>query len=218
MFIVLQFIPFFFKASAVPFVPVSEKPIFFNFFARWITSSLCEFFTDKKAIPFVGNKLDDAIWLLANAIPKSLSNPITSPVDFISGPSKTSLSGNLLKGNTASLTANILLVLYFNLNFESFSPVIILDAILANGSPFALDTKGTVLLALGFTSITYISSFFIAYWIFKKPITFKEIASFLVWIFNSLNKFSLIETGGRQHAESPEWIPASSICCIIPAT
>ena len=25
-------------------------------------------------------------------------------------------------------------------------------------------------------------------------------------------------TGGRQHAESPEWIPASSMCCIIPAT
>ena len=39
---------------------------------------------------------------------KSLSNPITSPVDFISGPSKTSTLGNLLNGNTASLTANIL--------------------------------------------------------------------------------------------------------------
>ena len=28
----------------------------------------------------------------------------------------------------------------------------------------------------------------------------------------------MIDTGGRLHAESPEWIPASSICCIIPAT
>ena len=56
----------------------------------------------------------------------------------------------------------LLLVLYFNLYLESFSPAIILDAILAKGTPFAFDTNGTVLLALGFTSITYISSFFIA--------------------------------------------------------
>jgi hypothetical protein len=42
------------------------------------------------------------------------------------------------------------------LYLESFSPVIILEAIFARGNPFALDTKGTVLLALGFTSITYI--------------------------------------------------------------
>ena len=27
----------------------------------------------------------------------------------------------------------------------------------------------------------------------------------------------MIAIGGKQHAESPEWIPASSICCIIPA-
>ena len=49
----------------------------------------------------------DAIWLFAKAIPKSLSKPITSPVDFISGPKSKSLLGNLLKGNTASFTAYI---------------------------------------------------------------------------------------------------------------
>ena len=40
------------------------------------------------------------------------------------------------------------------LNFASFFPVITIDAILANGIPVALETKGTVLLALGLTSIT----------------------------------------------------------------
>jgi len=35
---------------------------------------------------------------------KSRSIPITSPVDFISGPSTTSTPGNLTNGNTASFT------------------------------------------------------------------------------------------------------------------
>ena len=46
------------------------------------------------------------------------------------------------------------LVLFFKLNLDNFSPAITLDAILANGIPLAFDTKGTVLLALGLTSIT----------------------------------------------------------------
>ena len=91
---------------------------------------------------------------MAKAIPKFLSNPITSPVDFISGPNNKSLFGNLLNGNTASLTAYIPLDLSFKLNLDNFSPAITLDAILARGRPFAFDTKGTVRLALGLTSIT----------------------------------------------------------------
>ena len=87
---------------------------------------------------------------------------MTSPVDFISGPSKRSLFGNLLKGKTASFTANIFFVLLFKLNLDNFSPAITLDAILAKGRFFALDTNGTVLLALGLTSITKILSFLIA--------------------------------------------------------
>ena len=50
----------------------------------------------------------------------------------------------------------------FKLNFDNFSPAITLDAILAKAIFFALDTIGTVLLALGLTSITKISSFLIA--------------------------------------------------------
>ena len=41
---------------------------------------------------------------LAKAQPKSASIPMTSPVDFISGPNSTSTPGNLLNGNTDSFT------------------------------------------------------------------------------------------------------------------
>ena len=51
-----------------------------------------------------------------------------------------------------------------------------------------------------------------------KPLTFKAKANFLVCFSISIINFGLIDTGGKQQAESPEWIPASSICCIIPAT
>ena len=51
-----------------------------------------------------------------------------------------------------------------------------------------------------------------------KPLTFKANASFLVWFSISFTKNGLIDIGGKLQAESPEWIPASSICCIIPAT
>ena len=147
-----------------------------------------------------------------------MSNPITSPVDFISGPKSKSLLGNLLKGKTASLTAYMPFDLSFKLNFDNFSPAITLEAILARGRPFAFETKGTVLLALGFTSITYISSFLIAYCTFMNPFTLRANASFLVWFSISLIKKGFIDTGGRLQAESPECIPASSICCMIPAT
>ena len=70
-------------------------------------------------------------------IPKSLSNPITSPVDFISGPNKTSTLGNLLKGKHSFFySKHIVDFLFFKLNFDNFSPVITLEAIFAKGIPF----------------------------------------------------------------------------------
>jgi len=47
-------------------------------------------------------RLPAAIWALTNAAPKLGAPPITSPVDFISGPSRVSTPGNRTKGNTAS--------------------------------------------------------------------------------------------------------------------
>ena len=60
--------------------------------------------------PEVGSDPNAALWALANAVPKSASRPITSPVDFISGPRIVSTwrpSGilNRLNGITASFTA-----------------------------------------------------------------------------------------------------------------
>ena len=154
LLIFLHFIPCFFMCSAVPLVAQRLNFNFNNSFARWIPSFLWESFNEINARPFIGKELADAIWLFAKAIPKFLSNPITSPVDFISGPNNKSLLGNLLKGNTASLTAYIPFDLSFRLKLDNFSPDITRDAILASGKPLALETNGTVLLALGFTSIT----------------------------------------------------------------
>ena len=44
--------------------------------------------------------------------------------------------------------------LLFKLNLDNLSPAITLEAIFASGNPLALETKGTVRLALGLTSIT----------------------------------------------------------------
>jgi hypothetical protein len=45
-----------------------------------------------------------AICDFTNASPKVSPTPMTSPVDFISGPRMVSTPGNLANGNTASLT------------------------------------------------------------------------------------------------------------------
>src|SRR3990172_2554506 len=55
-------------------------------------------------LPPFGSIIPAAICALANARPNLESIPITSPVDFISGPRIVSTWGNLMKGNTASLT------------------------------------------------------------------------------------------------------------------
>ena len=63
------------------------------------------FFTLMKTAPLRGRLLPAASCDLAKASPKSLSSPITSPVDLISGPRMMSAPGNLLNGSTDSFTA-----------------------------------------------------------------------------------------------------------------
>jgi hypothetical protein len=53
--------------------------------------------------PEMGKGLLAANWLLANANPKVASDPMTSPVDRISGPRRMSIPGNRLNGKTLSL-------------------------------------------------------------------------------------------------------------------
>ena len=121
-------------------------------------------------VPLVGSDPNAAVWALANAVPKSASKPITSPVDFISGPSTVSTcapSGvrNRLNGITASLTAigasagrsppSPLAGSTPAVRRSAIvSPSITRAAALASGVAVALDTNGTVRLARGLASRT----------------------------------------------------------------
>ena len=80
--------------------------------------------------------------------------PITSPVDFISGPSTVSTPGKRANGNTASLTPIWSKRAGVSLKLASVSPAITRAAIFATGSPITLATNGTVREARGLTSST----------------------------------------------------------------
>ncbi len=126
--------------------------------------------TETKTRPASGSEPYAAVWDLANALPKSLSKPITSPVDFISGPRTVSTLApsavrNRLNGRTASLTA-------IGASAGSVppspvagstpaarrsaidSPSITRAAALASGVAVALETNGTVREARGLASST----------------------------------------------------------------
>ena len=62
-------------------------------------------FTETNTLPPRGNLLPEASCDLAKAACTDASRPITSPVDFISGPRMTSVLGKRAKGKTLSLTA-----------------------------------------------------------------------------------------------------------------
>ena len=130
-----------------------------------VSVSFCDlslFRADINTLPFFGNSIPAPNWALKNALSKLLSFPITSPVERISGPNKVSTPGNLLNGNTASLTQKYLIFGDFKSKFINGSPAITRAAIAAIGLFTAFATKGTVLDARGLTSRTKIVSFFIA--------------------------------------------------------
>ena len=57
-----------------------------------------------KTVPEVGSMCPAATCALAKASPKLSATPITSPVDFISGPSTVSTPGNFPQGKTGDFT------------------------------------------------------------------------------------------------------------------
>ncbi len=57
-----------------------------------------------KTVPSPGRATPAPDWALPKAVGKSAAIPITSPVDFISGPSTESAPAKRAKGRTASLT------------------------------------------------------------------------------------------------------------------
>ena len=106
-----------------------------------------------KTLPSSGRSCVAAMWALAKAMPKSSSIPMTSPVDFISGPRMMSTFGKRLKGKTDFLiemwegrTSSV------KPRSRSFRPTMTLAASLASGTPMAFDTKGMVREARGLTS------------------------------------------------------------------
>ena len=93
------------SASAVPAVATIRNPASTNRRAASAPTALSRSASDMKTQPLVGSRSPAASWLLANASPKVVSMPMTSPVLRISGPSTVSASGKRLNGRTASLMA-----------------------------------------------------------------------------------------------------------------
>ena len=139
----------------VPRVAHSVKPMSASWRAMWSTRSLSRSFTELKTLPSVGRGLNALIWDLAKAMSGSGSMPITSPVDFISGPSTTSMPGKRPQGKTASFTQWYSGVISrVKPSSSSVLPAMTCAASLARGLPMALETNGTVREARGFTSMT----------------------------------------------------------------
>ncbi len=158
------------STSAVPWVARISKPSSESTLIGKIMCRLSRLAMLTKTRPLVGSEPNAAACAFANAVPKSESKPITSPVDFISGPRMVSTclpSGvrNLLNGITASLTA-----IGWSGGSEPPSPCagstpaarrdaidspsITRAAALASGTAVALETNGTVREARGFASST----------------------------------------------------------------
>src|SRR5690349_8961103 len=97
------------------------------------------------AVPPDGSGWPAAIMAFAYAVPNVSAPPITSPVDFISGPSSVSTPGNRTNGNTGDFT-NTPATSRSSVRPCSASvlPIITQAATFASGTPVAFDRYGTV--------------------------------------------------------------------------
>ena len=114
LFTILHEILLDFKNSAVPFVATILNPILESFCAILIEASLSSSLILIKTIPLLGNNTLEANCDFKKASPNVFPTPITSPVDFISGPKIGSAPGNLMNGKTASLIVNKLCFNFFS--------------------------------------------------------------------------------------------------------
>ncbi len=167
--------------------------------------------------PDRGKRFPAAICALANAAPNDVPMPMTSPVDFISGPSNVSTPGNFENGKTASLTEMCFgMTSSVKPSDANDCPTITRAAILASGWPMALLTKGMVREARGFTSRMNTSSFFTANCTFIKPTTPSSRASAFACRRTSSSTASDSDSVGNEQALSPECTPARSMCSMMP--
>ena len=210
-----------FRYSCVPLVADTANPRSAKRLTNGVTvglsASLTVTITERaSSLRSPGRRLPADTCALANAMPKESSTPMASPVERISGPSSVSTSKRP-NGNTASLTATP-----FTLGSSGTSmsasrwPAMTRAAIRASGTPVALPTNGTVRDARGFTSSTYTCPSLTAYCTFKSPTTPSSSANSRVKRRISSSWPGLSRYGGSTQAESPEWTPASSMCCMMP--
>ena len=203
----------------MPRVASSENPVSASRSATASVAGLSRSRTLRNAVPASGSVLPAAICALANAIPNARSMPITSPVDFISGPRTVSTPGNLMKGNTASLTLTWGgTISRVKPTSSRVLPAMTRAASLASGTPIALLTNGTVRDARGLTSIRNTVSSLTANWTLIRPTTPNSSASSRVWRRISSCTASDSERGGSEQALSPECTPANSMCSMMPPT
>ena len=141
-------------ACAVPRVAITSKPWSVSRAASCVAAALSASVTVMNTVPLSGSSTPAAACALPNAVGKSPATPITSPVDFISGPSTVSAPAKRANGSTASLTETWPLCIEGSSIPESGSPSISRQAIFASGAPIAFETNGTVREARGFASIT----------------------------------------------------------------
>ena len=92
------------RCAAVPRVAHRLKPRSISARAISTARGLSALRTLRNTLPDCGSFTPAASCDFTNASAKVSPTPITSPVDFISGPRMVSTPGNLMNGNTASLT------------------------------------------------------------------------------------------------------------------
>ncbi len=158
------------STAEVPSVARISKPISTSRLTGNVMARLSRSATEMNTRPDSGKPPNAAAWDLANAVGKSTSNPITSPVERISGPRMASTIcpsavRNRRNGSTASFTA---IGASRPIRPPSpcagstpearssaiVAPAITRAAALASGTPVALATNGTVRLARGLASRT----------------------------------------------------------------
>ena len=106
-------------------------------------------------MPPSGSRCPTARCALANATPKLEAPPITSPVDFISGPRIVSTPGNRTNGNTGLFTNTPAASRSLTTpSSASVRPVAMRAAMRAIATPVAFEMYGTVRDERGLTSST----------------------------------------------------------------
>ena len=141
-------------AIAVPPVAMISKPTSWRRAASCVAAGLSVSVTVMKTDPSRGSTTPAAACALPKAVGKSAAMPITSPVDFISGPRIESAPAKRANGSTASFTLTCSGSPSGRSWSAIFSPSIRRAATFASGTPIALETNGTVRRARGFASIT----------------------------------------------------------------